>query len=220
MNQTEMLSATLLTSVVLAAGIGVYQTGIKNNARNLETEGLIASEQRTLQVLERDTLEALSATTASGFATGSALVLNLPIWDANGTMTGSYDQVIVHLEGTELKRQVIPGTGSSRAALEGQVLLRNVSDAEPIFRYYESGATSLTEVSDPADAQVVKVSLRASSNWNGSNPKHASAYLQMRNRSILANIPASPSPAPTATPTPAPSGNGNNNGNGNGNGQN
>lgn len=179
MTVSEVLSASLITALILTAGLAVYRTAIVNNARNLQTQQTLASAQQALQVMESDVLEARGIGVHPDYPDASrALVLSMPLWDANGVITASSDTVVYYLDGDALKRRVLPVAGSPRATADGQVLLRNATDSSAIFTYSEGNAGSLVSVT-PSSAEVVEVHLTA---MQEGTAREVNASFRMRNQ--------------------------------------
>lgn len=158
----EVLISTLVFGVIAAALVGLYALGMRSADRQGSHTRTLSDGQRALALLEKDVIEACGVTTAVGHpASASALALVLPRFDADGLLVASSDVVVYYFVGSQLRRDVQPGSGSALASVTGQRILDRATGS-PVFDYYRDQGTSLVRVSQVSQAEVVRVHLQAS----------------------------------------------------------
>lgn len=178
----ETMISVTLSSVLLLAAIAVYGTAMRNSARNQAESSRVAKFQQALKLIETDVLQSRTVSTHASYPDPqTALVLSVPIWDANGLLTANNDTIVYYLSGTHLLRRVIPGTGSARVATNGRIILEKAVASPAIFSYWTSGAGGMSPVS-ATQAEIVKVTLTAGSSWSGLATASVSSYFRLRNR--------------------------------------
>lgn len=155
----EVLMSTAVFAIIAAALVGLYALGTRSADRSASHVQSLSRAQAALAMLEKDVLEACRITTVAGYAaSGSALAMLQPRFDADGLLVASNDVVVYYFRGDRLLRDVRPGSGSSLTSVTGQLILDRAT-ASPVFEYLKDQGTTLVSVAQASQAEVVRVHL-------------------------------------------------------------
>lgn len=179
----EVLVSTAIFAVVAAALVGLYALGMRSAERQGSHTRTLSTGQRAIALLEKDVIEACQATTEPAYAASpSALALLQPRFDSDGRLVASDDVVVYYFNGNRLLRDVRPGSGSSLSSVTGQLVLDRATGS-PVFDYLKDQGTSLVQVSDVAQAEVIRVRLQASGSvQTDSSGQYFRGEYRMRNK--------------------------------------